>query len=86
MKKIKLGELINSEIIEGKYLSSRMDFEHLYTEEEVEETQFFRSEGKVLYQPIIFSLPIQLLAYYTAVLKKTDVDQPRNLAKSVTVE
>jgi len=37
-------------------------------------------------QPIIFSLPIQLLAYYTAVLKKTDVDQPRNLAKSVTVE
>ena len=37
-------------------------------------------------QPIIFSLPIQLLAYYSAVLKKTDVDQPRNLAKSVTVE
>ena len=37
-------------------------------------------------QPILFSLPIQLLAYYTAVLKKTDVDQPRNLAKSVTVE
>ena len=37
-------------------------------------------------QPIVFSLPIQLLAYYTAVCKKTDVDQPRNLAKSVTVE
>ena len=37
-------------------------------------------------QPIIFSLPIQLLAYYSAVFKKTDVDQPRNLAKSVTVE
>ena len=37
-------------------------------------------------QPIIFSIPIQLLAYYTAVLKKTDIDQPRNLAKSVTVE
>ena len=36
-------------------------------------------------QPILFSLPIQL-AYYTAVLKGTDVDQPRNLAKSVTVE
>ena len=32
------------------------------------------------------SIPIQLLAYYTAVLKGTDVDQPRNLAKSVTVE
>ena len=37
-------------------------------------------------QPIVFSLPVQLLAYYVAVLKGTDVDQPRNLAKSVTVE
>ena len=37
-------------------------------------------------QPILIALPIQLLAYYTAVLKGTDVDQPRNLAKSVTVE
>jgi glucosamine--fructose-6-phosphate aminotransferase (isomerizing) len=36
--------------------------------------------------PIIFSLPIQLLAYHTAVFLGTDVDQPRNLAKSVTVE
>ncbi len=36
--------------------------------------------------PMIFSLPIQLLAYHTAVIMGTDVDQPRNLAKSVTVE
>ena len=36
--------------------------------------------------PILYSLPVQLLAYHTAVLKGTDVDQPRNLAKSVTVE
>ncbi|MGZ2433721.1 glucosamine--fructose-6-phosphate aminotransferase (isomerizing) [Rhizobium pisi] len=36
--------------------------------------------------PIIFSLPLQLLAYCVAVAKGTDVDQPRNLAKSVTVE
>src|SRR5690606_37257707 len=36
--------------------------------------------------PILYALPIQLLAYHTAVLKGTDVDQPRNLAKSVTVE
>ncbi|CCM80135.1 MULTISPECIES: glutamine--fructose-6-phosphate transaminase (isomerizing) [Rhizobium] len=36
--------------------------------------------------PMIFSLPIQLLAYHTAVFAGTDVDQPRNLAKSVTVE
>lgn len=36
--------------------------------------------------PIIYALPIQLLAYHTAVIMGTDVDQPRNLAKSVTVE
>lgn len=36
--------------------------------------------------PIIYALPMQLLAYHTAVLKDFDVDQPRNLAKSVTVE
>lgn len=36
--------------------------------------------------PIVFAVPLQLLAYYVAVLKGTDVDQPRNLAKSVTVE
>jgi len=36
--------------------------------------------------PIVYALPIQLLAYHTAVAMGTDVDQPRNLAKSVTVE
>jgi glucosamine--fructose-6-phosphate aminotransferase (isomerizing) len=36
--------------------------------------------------PLIYALPVQLLAYHTAVAKGTDVDQPRNLAKSVTVE
>jgi glutamine---fructose-6-phosphate transaminase (isomerizing) len=36
--------------------------------------------------PLLYTIPIQLLAYHTAVLKGTDVDQPRNLAKSVTVE
>ena len=36
--------------------------------------------------PIVFTLPLQLFSYYVAVLKGTDVDQPRNLAKSVTVE
>ena len=39
-----------------------------------------------LLEPIVYSLPIQLLAYFTALDKGTDVDQPRNLAKSVTVE
>jgi glucosamine--fructose-6-phosphate aminotransferase (isomerizing) len=37
-------------------------------------------------QPILYAIPVQLLAYHVAVLKGTDVDQPRNLAKSVTVE
>lgn len=36
--------------------------------------------------PILYAIPVQLLAYHTAVAKGTDVDQPRNLAKSVTVE
>ncbi len=36
--------------------------------------------------PLIYTIPLQLISYHTAVLKGTDVDQPRNLAKSVTVE
>jgi len=53
------------------------------------------SEGMVLIEivsthewiaPIMFTIPLQLLSYHVAVLKGTDVDQPRNLAKSVTVE
>ena len=36
--------------------------------------------------PIVYAVPLQMLAYHTAVQMGTDVDQPRNLAKSVTVE
>jgi glucosamine--fructose-6-phosphate aminotransferase (isomerizing) len=36
--------------------------------------------------PILYAIPVQILAYYAAIAKGTDVDQPRNLAKSVTVE
>jgi glucosamine--fructose-6-phosphate aminotransferase (isomerizing) len=36
--------------------------------------------------PLVYALPVQLIAYHTAVTIGTDVDQPRNLAKSVTVE
>ncbi len=39
-----------------------------------------------IFAPILYSVPAQLLAYHTAIAKGTDVDQPRNLAKSVTVE
>jgi glucosamine--fructose-6-phosphate aminotransferase (isomerizing) len=43
-------------------------------------------ESDPIFAPILAAIPVQLLAYYTAVAKGTDVDQPRNLAKSVTVE
>lgn len=56
--------------------SSKLDTMHTIVLPDVEE----------IVAPIIFSLPLQLLAYHAAVFKGTDVDQPRNLAKSVTVE
>ncbi len=43
-------------------------------------------EVPAMFAPILYALPAQMLAYHTAVAKGTDVDQPRNLAKSVTVE
>lgn len=43
-------------------------------------------EVNEIISPIIYSIPLQLLAYHVAIIKGTDVDQPRNLAKSVTVE
>ena len=42
--------------------------------------------GGALLAPTVLTVPLQLLAYHVAVLRGTDVDQPRNLAKSVTVE
>jgi glucosamine--fructose-6-phosphate aminotransferase (isomerizing) len=39
-----------------------------------------------LQAPAVYTVPLQLLAYHVAILRGTDVDQPRNLAKSVTVE
>ena len=44
------------------------------------------ASGGNLIAPVVFTVPLQLLAYHVAVLRGTDVDQPRNLAKSVTVE
>jgi glucosamine--fructose-6-phosphate aminotransferase (isomerizing) len=43
-------------------------------------------ESNPFLNPILMTVPLQLLAYHVAVIKGTDVDQPRNLAKSVTVE
>ena len=39
-----------------------------------------------MFIPILYCVPVQLIAYYTALIRGTDIDQPRNLAKSVTVE
>jgi glucosamine--fructose-6-phosphate aminotransferase (isomerizing) len=50
------------------------------------ENQFVIPPSSAWLSPVVFSLPLQLLAYQVAVLRGTDVDQPRNLAKSVTVE
>ncbi len=47
---------------------------------------FVMPESDPYLAPLLYTIPLQLLAYYVAVLKGTDVDQPRNLAKSVTVE
>ena len=44
------------------------------------------AESDAFIAPILYTIPVQLLAYHAAILKGTDVDQPRNLAKSVTVE
>src|ERR1700719_2680051 len=43
-------------------------------------------EMGAMFAPMVYAIPVQLLAYHTAVIMGTDVDQPRNLAKSVTVE
>ncbi len=48
--------------------------------------QFHMPSGGDLITPILYAIPVQLLSYYAAVEKGTDVDMPRNLAKSVTVE
>jgi glutamine---fructose-6-phosphate transaminase (isomerizing) len=50
------------------------------------QNQFVIQASSEWLSPVLFSIPLQLLAYHVAVLRGTDVDQPRNLAKSVTVE
>jgi glucosamine--fructose-6-phosphate aminotransferase (isomerizing) len=61
---------------EGSDLSSEEGFEVLKVTQNV---------GRIT-APITFNIALQLLSYHVALLKGTDVDQPRNLAKSVTVE
>jgi glucosamine--fructose-6-phosphate aminotransferase (isomerizing) len=58
---------------------------HFHSEEGVTVIEM-PAPATALQAPIVFAIPMQLLAYHVAVLKGTDVDQPRNLAKSLTVE
>ncbi len=48
--------------------------------------QFRVPKANAFVNPILYAIPVQLLAYHAAVFMGTDIDQPRNLAKSVTVE
>ena len=62
-------------------------FGHSHESHEGTVTQFIElPEMPELIAPIIYTIPLQLLSYHVAILKGTDIDQPRNLAKSVTVE
>lgn len=54
--------------------------------ESLEVDSLILPETTLLTAPLVYAIPLQLLAYHTGLLKGTDVDQPRNLAKSVTVE
>ncbi len=57
----------------------------LETEDNIKVLKITTNVGRIT-SPILFNIPLQLLAYHVALTKGTDVDQPRNLAKSVTVE
>ncbi|MDE6658090.1 MAG: glutamine--fructose-6-phosphate aminotransferase, partial [Oscillospiraceae bacterium] len=55
-------------------------------EQDIADYKFGLPDYDDLLMPMLAVVPLQLIAYYTAVHKGTDVDKPRNLAKSVTVE
>ncbi|MDA7751397.1 glutamine--fructose-6-phosphate transaminase (isomerizing) [Methylophilaceae bacterium] len=57
---------------------------HFHQQEDIKVIRTPRHTGVL--SPIVHAIPVQLLAYHVALIKKTDVDKPRNLAKSVTVE
>ena len=61
------------------------DLYHYYYDQYTKDIIYIPKTHKFL-SPILTSIPLQLLAYHIAALKGCDVDQPRNLAKSVTVE
>ena len=78
--KVDFGNLIGAEF------AARIADEHLRLAPEPGVTIIPLPAVHKVLAPIVYVVPLQLLAYHVAVLKGTDVDQPRNLAKSVTVE
>ncbi len=85
-----LLEKLKSNIQEVKARGGRMIiFENkkspLETEDNIQVVKMTTNVGRIT-SPILYNIPLQLLAYHVALIKGTDVDQPRNLAKSVTVE
>jgi len=85
-----LVEKLRSNLSEVKARGGQLfvfaDFNVATTESAGEISECVIPETHPTIAPIVFTLPLQMLAYHIAVLRGTDVDQPRNLAKSVTVE
>ncbi len=85
-----LLEKLKSNIQEVKARGGRMiifedESSPLETEDNIQVVKMTTNVGRIT-SPILYNIPLQLLAYHVALLKGKDVDQPRNLAKSVTVE
>ena len=85
-----LLEKLKSNIQEVKARGGRMiifedESSPLQTENHIQVIKMVTNVGRIT-SPILYNIPLQLLAYHVALIKGTDVDQPRNLAKSVTVE
>lgn len=83
-----LLEKLKSNIHEVRARGGRMlVFAHTDAQVDDTDTEVVDVPGRVRHlAPVVYTVPLQLLAYHVAVIKGTDVDQPRNLAKSVTVE
>ncbi len=69
----------------GKMIVFEEEGSNLQSENNVQVIKITTNVGRIT-APITFNIVLQLLSYYAALIKGTDVDQPRNLAKSVTVE
>jgi len=82
------GEMLkNLGITKVKRLLASLDKENQEIwENNLSTRKLIESSVKTLLNPMVYAVPVQMLAYHVAVAKGTDVDQPRNLAKSVTVE